>query len=126
MNHIIKITLILAIVSITGCYYDTEERLYPALYDPCADKDVTFSQTVSTILQPCLSCHSNSAVSRGEGGGTKLENYADIKTLVTNGKLMGSIRHDDGFIPMPQTGGKLPQCQIDQLQKWIDNLTPDN
>lgn len=125
MNRAIKISLILAITFITGCYYDTEERLYPKLSNPCDDTVVTFSGTVTQILQSCLSCHSNSKAG-SDGGGVKLENYADVLTFVKNGKLMGSIRHDNLFIPMPQTGGKLPDCEIAQLQKWIDNQTPNN
>jgi hypothetical protein len=126
MKIILKILLFLVIVAIAGCYYDSEERLYPKFYDPCDDIDVTYSKTVTTILQPCQSCHSNSAVSGGEGGGIKLENYADIMNVVNNGKLMGSVRHSNGFVPMPNGGGKLPDCEIAQLQKWIDNGGPNN
>lgn len=126
MNRAIRTILIIAITVITGCYYDNEEVLYPKLYNPCNDTVVTFSGTVNQILQPCFACHSNSAVNAGEGGGIKLENHADVLTYVKNGKLMGSIRHDDLFIKMPQTGGKLPDCEIAQLQKWIDNGTLNN
>jgi len=45
---------------------------------------------------------------------------------ISNGKLMGSVNHTNGYIPMPNGGGKLPQCEIDQLQKWIDNQSPNN
>ncbi len=120
MKQIIKIILILGIAFTTGCYYDNEERLYPRLSSPCDDTIVTFSKTVTPILQTCLSCHSNSKASN-EGGGIKLENYADIKTYVINGKLMGAVNHATGYIPMPNGGGKLPDCEISQLQKWIDN-----
>ncbi|HAH25660.1 MAG TPA: hypothetical protein DCL77_18200 [Prolixibacteraceae bacterium] len=126
MKPIIKLTLVLLLAFTASCYYDSEERLYPKLSDPCKDKDVTFSGTVTQILQPCLSCHSNSAVSGGEGGGIKLENYADVVAVIQSGRLMGGIKHESGYIPMPQGGGILPECQISQLQKWIDNQTPNN
>ena len=125
MKPIIKITIIVLIAFITGCYYDSEERLYPKISNPCDDIVVTYSGTVNQILQTCLSCHSNS-LAVNEGGGVKLEGYANLITYVKNGKLMGSIRHDNLFIPMPLTGGKLPDCEIAQLQKWIDNQTPNN
>jgi hypothetical protein len=125
MNRLIKIALIVAIAFISGCYYDTEERLYPKLSNPCDDINVTFSGTVTTILQPCLSCHSNATAS-SSGSGIKLENYADLVSYINNGKLMGAIRHDTKYVPMPQNGGKLPQCEIDQLQKWIDAQMPNN
>jgi hypothetical protein len=125
MKKIIKITLILLMAVIAGCYYDTEERLYPKISSPCDDTVVTFSSTVTSILHSCQTCHSNSNAS-SSGGGVKLQNYADVVTLVNSGKLMGSIKHDNGYIAMPQGGGKLSDCEISQLQKWIDNKTPNN
>lgn len=125
MKLVIKLTLLLAIAFIAGCYYDSEERLYPKLSNPCDDTVVTFSGTVNQILQPCLACHSNS-LAGNSGSGIKLEDYNDVLTYVNNGKLMGSIRHDKLYIPMPQTGGQLPACEIAQLQIWIDNQTPNN
>ena len=121
MNNLLKTTLILLIVFITGCYYDTEERLYPVVSTSCDLTNVTFAATVKPILQAsCLNCHSNSnAVNNG--GGLKLENYADVKTQVSNGKLMGTVKHSSGFQAMPQGGGKITDCEINQLQKWIDN-----
>jgi cytochrome c5 len=121
MNNLIKTTMILLIVFISGCYYDTEERLYPVVSTSCDLTNVTFAGTVKPILQAsCLNCHSNSnAVNSGVG--IKLENYADVKTYVANGKLMGTVKHLIGFQEMPQGGGKISDCEINQLQKWIDN-----
>ena len=121
----ILMILIVTILTIAGCYYDSEERLYPKLSSPCDDVTVTFSGTVTAILRPCQSCHSNSNAS-SSGKGIKLQDYPDVMIQVNNGKFMGSIRHDKLYIPMPQTGGTLPQCEIDQLQKWIDNQAPNN
>lgn len=123
MKPILKIVLLLFIVLITGCYYDTEERLYPNLSNPCNDTVVTFSGTVTQILQPCLSCHSNAGVSSGQGGGIKLEKYADV---ANNSRIMGSVKHEPGFSPMPKNAGKLPDCEINQLQKWFDTQAPNN
>ena len=124
MNRAIRIVLILVIASITGCYYDSEERLYPVLYDPCDDTTVTFSKTVTTILQPCQLCHSNSNAS-SSGSGIKLQDYPDVLTMVNNDKLMSSINHTSAF-PKSKGGGSLPACEIAQLQKWIDNGSLNN
>jgi hypothetical protein len=125
MKPIIKITLILLIAFTTSCYYDSEERLYPKISSPCDDVNVTFSTTVTPILHSCLSCHSTSNAA-SSGSGIKLENYADVKVYVLNGKLMGAINHSSGYVAMPQGGGKLADCEINQLQKWIDNGTLNN
>lgn len=125
MKITLKIIFLLAIATLAGCYYDSEERLYPKRYNPCDDIEVTFSVTVTTILQPCQQCHSNSQASSA-GSGIKLQDYTDVMTVVNNGKLMGSINHANGFVPMPDGGGKLPDCEIAQLQKWIDSGSPNN
>lgn len=125
MKITLKIFFLLVVASVTGCYYDSEERLYPSISSPCDDAVVTFSGTVSSILQPCLTCHSNSAAS-SSGSGIKLQEYADVMIVVNNGRLMGAVNHANGFVPMPGGGGKLPDCEIAQLQKWIDNGSLNN
>jgi hypothetical protein len=125
MKRLQIILLIAFVASVTGCYYDSEEKLYPKLSSPCDDITVNFSNTVTTILQPCQSCHSNSGAA-SSGGEIKLQNYTDVQTYVKNGKLMGAINHSNGYIAMPQGGVKLPDCEISQLQKWIDANSPNN
>ena len=109
------------IAFVTGCYYDSEEKLYPQISGSCDLSNVTFTATVKPILQAsCLTCHSNSNAGNS-GGGIKLENYADVLISTNSGKLMGTINHSPGYQAMPQGGGKLTDCEISKLQKWIDN-----
>lgn len=121
MKKTIVVLLVIFIGTIAGCYYDNEEKLYPEVPSACDLSNVTFSGNVKPILQAsCLSCHSN-AKALQSGGGIPLENYADVVKQANNGKLMGTIRHDQGYLPMPNGGGKLTDCEINQLQTWIDN-----
>lgn len=124
-KYIIRTALIFLVIFVNGCYYDTEERLYPKISNPCDDTVVTFSKTVTPILHSCLNCHANSNAA-AEGAGIKLENYADVKIYASEGHLMAAIRHEPGHTPMPLGGGKLQDCEINQLQKWIDANTPNN
>jgi len=92
MNRILKTTMFLIIVFTTGCYYNNEEKLYPVVSTDCNLTEVTFSGTIKPILQAtCFTCHSNSNY-LNSGGGIKLENYADIKIMAGNGKLMGAVK----------------------------------
>ncbi len=126
MRRIQFILLIAFIASVTGCYYDNEEKLYPQVSSGCDLSNVTFSGSVVPILQAsCLTCHSNSQAS-GSGGGVKLQDYADVQAVAASGKLMGTINHATGYDPMPKGGGKLSDCEISQLQTWIDNGTLNN
>ncbi len=120
------ILLITLITSATGCYYDNEEKLYPPVSSGCDLSNVTFSGSVVPILQAsCLGCHSNAQAS-GSGGGIRLENYSDVLTWAKNGSLMGTVNHATGYSAMPKGGGKLSDCEIRQLQTWIDKGTLNN
>jgi hypothetical protein len=45
---------------------------------------------------------------------------------VNNGKLMGSITWASGFSPMPKNASKMPDCEIQKIQKWIDQGALNN
>lgn len=83
----------------------------------------------STVIQPllntkCVGCHTGSSASAG----IVLSNYNDVKNLVDNQKLWGSINHQAGYKPMPYPAGgaKLPQCELDQIRIWIQSGAPNN
>lgn len=114
-----KLVLPLVFFILSGCYYDSEEALYGTPNTVCDVTVTKFSTEVKPILQSsCLTCHSNSAAS-GSGAGIKLQDYADVKTQVSNGKLVGSIQHSSGFSAMPKGGGKLSDCNILVINTWI-------
>lgn len=120
MKRILILFFLLCTVTFTGCYYDSEEKLYPVLSSSCDLENVTFSATVKPILQAsCYACHSNTNYIN-QGSGIRLENYEDVKLQAGN-RLMGAIRHEPGHVPMPLNGGKLPDCEINKIQRWIDN-----
>ena len=126
-SRILKVTLaLLLFAALSTCYYDNEENLNPDLSNNCDLTNVTYTLTVRPILQSyCLSCHSASAAS-GSGGGVRLENYTDLKTYVTNGKLYGSVTHAAGFSAMPKGGSTLDNCTIQKLKKWMDDGALNN
>lgn len=114
-----KLVLPLVLFILSGCYYDSEEALFGKPGTGVCDTSVTkFSTQVKPILSSyCLTCHSNANAS-GSGAGIKLENYADVKTYVNNGKLVGSIEHTSNY-PMPKGGGTLSVCDISIINAWI-------
>jgi mono/diheme cytochrome c family protein len=89
----------------------------------CDTLNVTFSGTVwPTIELNCFGCHSGASPS----GGVSLEDHADMVAAVNSGRMMGTIRHEPGYSPMPQNGAKLSDCTISQIQKWINDGMPNN
>jgi hypothetical protein len=122
MKNLFILLVFVALVS--SCYYDNGEELYPVLNTDCDTTNVSFNPVISSILQNnCLSCHSN-ATAASSGNNIKLENYADVVSSAD--AVLGSIRHDTPYSPMPKNGGKLNACIISQLEKWITNGTPQN
>ncbi|HOW24555.1 MAG TPA: hypothetical protein PK711_02705 [Bacteroidales bacterium] len=89
----------------------------------CDTINITYALTVRPILQnSCLGCHSGAAPS----GGIRLETHSDVLAVVNNGKLLGTIRHEQGYSAMPKNGAKLDACYITQIEKWIKNGAPNN
>jgi hypothetical protein len=119
-NYIVAFAAVASVV-LSGCYYDIAEELYPGSI--CDTTAVTFSGSVNGILQQnCISCHNSSITS----GNVNLEGFSHVNTYVQNGRLIGTITHSAGFIPMPQGAGKLSDCEIATIQRWVNNGTQNN
>ncbi|MCO4819673.1 MAG: hypothetical protein KC517_08610 [Bacteroidetes bacterium] len=116
----------LVLLSVTSCYYDVEEELYPS--SACETTNVLFSDQVSLILtNRCLNCH-NTSNAGFFGGGVDLEGYTNVKTYVDNGTLLSSITHDGiaSFMPKSANNTMLPTCDINQITAWINAGAPNN
>jgi len=121
-----KVLIVSAVITIFcfACYYDNEEYLYPEISNTCDTISVTFSGTVSVMLDDyCLSCHSN-ANAANFGNNIRLEDYEDVKTQ--SQAVLGSIKHESGFSPMPKGSAQLNDCLITQFEIWVNNGTPNN
>ncbi len=91
----------------------------------CDTTVFTYNLGVKPILQQkCLGCHSGSQPQ----GNITLNTYQTVKTMVDNGKLIGSITHSYGNKPMPYPVGnaKLPACEITIIQKWVNAGAQNN
>ncbi|MEO6584436.1 MAG: hypothetical protein ABIO05_08935 [Ferruginibacter sp.] len=116
------ITLIVIVISISGCYYDKEELLYPG-NSVCDTIAVKYSTTVLPIISAsCYSCHAGSFPS----GGIKVDTYNDLRALALNGKLYGTISYSAGYQPMPKNLPQLSACKIATIKVWIDAGAPNN
>ena len=115
------ISYILIISLSTSCYYDVEEELYPSL--ECQTENITYSnQVLSIIEEACYKCHD---AARNFGNIT-LEGYSELKKYVDNGQLLGAIRHDAGYSPMPKNEAQLLECDIEKIEAWVNVGAPNN
>lgn len=89
----------------------------------CDTTAFTFNAGILPLINNnCKGCHSGAQPS----GNIRLEDYATIRQAAINGSLYGAVSHQPGFSPMPQNAAKLPDCNISQIRKWIENGTPNN
>jgi len=87
----------------------------------CDSVIVTFTNIIQPMMQKyCIGCHG----SGNPSGGISLHNYDGVVATASSGQLMGVVRQDPGYSPMPKNGNKLSNCEITQLQVWINNGKP--
>lgn len=114
--------LFVSMAIFNSCYYDIEEELYP--YDvACNTENMSFSADIVPIITTnCYACHDQA----NAFGGVVLDNYNGVKNAVNNSTLLGVIRHEAGFSPMPKGGNKLLDCEIAKIESWITGGALDN
>ncbi len=121
---IILPAMLLTAVLLYGCYYDSEEALYPRLDSGCDTTNVTFAGSVVPILAAsCYGCHSN-ANAPVFGENIRLEAYADV--IANLDRLHGAITWQDGYTRMPKDAAQLDACAIRTIEIWIAQGAPQN
>lgn len=89
----------------------------------CLTENVTYQTTIGSLIQNrCQGCHSGSS----PDGGILLMNYDQISNLALNGPMLDAVQHTGSATPMPYNSAQLPQCEIDQIEIWINNGAPQN
>lgn len=82
----------------------------------CNASVFTYSGAVRPLIESkCLGCHGATAPSAG----VNLSDYTNTRIWALNGRLYGSIAHQSGFSPMPKNSPKLSDCEIQQVQQWV-------
>ncbi|MEO8771305.1 MAG: hypothetical protein ABI402_14515 [Ferruginibacter sp.] len=107
--------------SFMGCKNDKAELLYPP--DVCDTINVTYSSSILPILRDnCYRCHAGSSTV----GPFNLDSYNDVAIRAASGELRGAVNHLSGFVPMPKDAGKLSDCNVAKINKWLDDGFPNN
>ena len=82
---------------------------------PAAGPTVTFAIDIKPILQQyCTRCHNTN-----EKAGYNFEELSFAKKAGANGDLLGSIKHMDGFDPMPANADQLDAATIAKIESWV-------
>lgn len=117
----IKVYLVMVVMLASGCYYDVEEEIYPTI--ECQTMDMSYMDDILPIIETnCLACHSAAA----NFGNITLEGFDQMRKYVDDGSLIGVIRHESGFSPMPKNQAMLLNCEIEKIEAWIANGASNN
>lgn len=104
-----------------NCTFHNEEILFAdEVCDPTGE--ITYSSFVKPIIETrCATCHNADIPS----GSVNLESFDKLRGQIENGKFLGVIKHSPGFLPMPQGGTKLSDCEIQKIEMWIIDGFPE-
>ena len=83
----------------------------------CDSSNVTYNTSISPIVANwCLGCHGGS----NPAYGISLQTYSDVVACANSNRLMGALKHNSGYYPMPKGGESLSPCEINLFQLWIN------
>ena len=89
----------------------------------CDTAQFSFNAVILPMMQNnCTSCHGGSSPEAG----LDLTTYDGIAGAASYSNLMERISHAAGFDPMPPSGDGLSDCQVQQVQSWINSGMPNN
>ncbi|MDG1046464.1 MAG: hypothetical protein P8P81_07650 [Bacteroidia bacterium] len=87
--------------------------------DLCDSIDITYSNDVAKILGDAgcsgVYCHGS-----GNGGFT-ISDYETTRASAENTKFLMAIKHEISVSPMPKSGNKLSDENIQKIECWIQN-----
>lgn len=118
-QRITNIILFCIIVSgaISSCYYDNEEELYPTV-SVCDTASLTYDANIASIINTkCAlpACHAGTQNPSLTGYNSVNQNIGRIK-----------VRAVDQMTMPPSSVTPLSDCEIKQLETWINNGAPQN
>jgi hypothetical protein len=128
-NMLIRILLcfVTIILIFSSCKKENEETLINKQGGPaaCDTSNIQYTNNVVAILiNNCYECHNRS--NGINEAGVNLGIYANVKSLVDNGFIIGVITHAPGYPPMPDGRPKLSDCDINKIKAWINTGAPNN
>ena len=114
------IIFLLITASLTGCYYDKEEELYPMSQQECDTTNISYSTDIEPII--ANNCATSGCHQAGGNGNGIFTNYAGLKAKVDNGSLHNRVVVVRDMPP----NSSLPECQVDKIDAWINAGAPNN
>jgi len=113
--------LVILCLSQFSCVSYNEVELYDLTY--CDTSDVTWEYPIREILEVnCVPCHNPELHYRN----VRHDNYTDELKVVNDGRLRAVVNHLPGYTRMPYQQARLPDCELELINRWLDNGAPEN
>jgi hypothetical protein len=110
-NKYYLIAIILFSISMSGCYYDIDEELYPSAINACDSIPATYSTKIQVLISGSCAisgCHT------ANGQSPNLSDYTNLKNNIERVKARAVQEKS-----MPPSSA-LSSCDVSALQQWID------
>jgi uncharacterized membrane protein len=120
-----NLSIVLAAIAIVGCAKINQETLLEEarVKELCEVDTASYTIHINPIIQnKCMPCHN---ANRADGG-IILENYTEISNYTATDYLLQTIRHESGVAAMPKDAAKLHSCEIQVIERWIQQGAPNN
>ena len=110
----ISLLIVLSIIIITSCYYDSEEALFPDT--KCDTSNITYSGKIKSLMDSyCISCHASQV--------PILTTYDAVSS--NSDRIYGDMAHLPGYDWMPKNSSTtIDTCLIKQFDIWRKNSKP--
>jgi cytochrome c553 len=115
LKLVLPIIAVMALVSLNACSDDTTT---PTTNTPAEVAKTTYTADAEPILTAkcnLLTCH-NSSSTKG-----KVDTYSNAKAFAAGGRMVGALKHEDGYEAMPAYSPKLSDEDIATIEKWISD-----
>jgi len=114
--------LVLCMVAF-ACSNDSKQDIPQNVMPPPVTN--TYTASISNIMDTysCTlqGCHAGATPAFG----ILLTDYQSVRFQVENGRLLGTIKHEAGFSPMPKNLPKMAQEDIDRIDLWVSEGYPE-
>lgn len=116
------VTFLVVLVSLVprACENNNEVDLYGII--ECDTLNITWESDIKDILAAnCVVCH-GPVTARNN---VRHDSYEAEMIVVNDGRLRGVVNHLDGYPRMPYNMPKLPECELNKINAWLNAGAPE-